>query len=180
MRHGGVADWGRPATRLPLPGRAEQPGRRLSPPAALSPAAPAISIRCGEIKEFQSEALECLAASQLSHEEVNAIVVAGSVPHSGNGHSRSPAPFSLQGDCPAVSGSPAHLVTSTQSAGHIYLPHREAVGFVTFSTRWPVAWSLLSGAVWTEPEPVSEKGLWWIPGAVRSRPGCRTSHWRAW
>lgn len=37
-----------------------------------------------EIKEFKSEALECLAASQLSYEEENSIVVSLPLPHSQN------------------------------------------------------------------------------------------------
>ena len=53
-------------------------------PAALSPAAPGISTHSREIKESESEALECLAASQLSREEVISIVVSLSLPHSRN------------------------------------------------------------------------------------------------
>ena len=86
VRCGGVVSEGDQPHGCLCTGRPEQRGRPLSPPAALSPAAPGISIRCREIKEFQSEALECLAASQLSHEEVNPIVVSLSFPHSGNRH----------------------------------------------------------------------------------------------
>ena len=33
-----------------------------------------VIVHCREIKEFQSKALECLAASQVSYEEINPIV----------------------------------------------------------------------------------------------------------
>lgn len=42
-----------------------------------------VIMHCREIKEFESKALECLAASQLSY-KVNSIVVSPSFPHSWN------------------------------------------------------------------------------------------------
>lgn len=72
-------------------------------PASLSPGGTAslVIVHCREIKEFQSEALECLAASQVSYEELNPIVASTpplSVHWVGVGGAESltvPAPLSL-------------------------------------------------------------------------------------
>lgn len=71
-----------------------------------------VIVHCREIKEFQSKALECLAASQVSYEEINPIVASTplSVHWVGVGGAESltvPAPLSLQGGCSATPGSTA-------------------------------------------------------------------------
>lgn len=62
-----------------------------------------------EIKEFQNEAQECLAASQLSDEEVNSIVVSLPFPHSRDQQLLYASTFLPEGDCLATPGSPEIL-----------------------------------------------------------------------
>lgn len=104
-------------------------------------------VYCREIKEFQSQALECLAASQLSYEEINSIVVSFSFPYSPNQQQLLYAStFSLQGVGAAPAGSteilqhklyvsPALIAYTTPS-----LPSGTA-GSVTFFMHPTRAWS---------------------------------------
>lgn len=73
----------------------------------------------GEIKEFESKALECLAASQLSCKEVNSIVVSLPFPHSRNQQLLYASTFLPSGDCSAAPGSP-EILQDKLSAPRVY------------------------------------------------------------
>lgn len=122
-------------------------------------------MHCREIKEFQSEALECLAASQLSYEEINSIVVSGPFPCAQSPRFAycTPAPFSLRGAGSATAGSAGiqqHKLTELPTFIFCKNPPvlSGIVGFVTFSTRWTVAVTV-PGTLGTHPKLVSGKPM---------------------
>lgn len=105
-----------------------------------------VIVHCGEIKEFQNEALECLAASQLSYEDINSIVVSPSFPCSQNCAYCTPAPLSLQGDGSATPGNTEILEHKLRVLPALIFYKNGpvltgSVDFVTFSMHRTAAWS---------------------------------------
>lgn len=107
-------------------------------------------MHCREIKEFESKALECLAASQFSYEEINSIVVSLSFPYSRNQQLLYCSTFPSSRRRSATAGSTGilkHKLTVLPTLISHMNPSllSRTVGFVTFSMCWTVAWSLLPG-----------------------------------